>query len=59
LIIVCNLFVTQVKNISYCKERIYEDSLNELSFPFDGARGFGADVIDHPVDSMYFIDDAV
>ena len=27
--------------------------------PFNGSWGFGADVIDHSVDSMHFVDDAV
>lgn len=30
-----------------------------LLLPLNGAWRFGADVIDHPVDPMYFVDDAV
>ena len=28
-------------------------------FPFDGAGGFGADIVDHAVDAMDFVDDSV
>ena len=30
-----------------------------ISFPFNSAGGFGTDVVDHPVDSLHLIDDAV
>ncbi len=29
------------------------------SFPFDGSRGFGADIIDHSVDSRDLVDNPV
>ena len=28
------------------------------SFPFDGAGGFAADVIDHPIDARHLVDDS-
>ena len=28
-------------------------------FPFDGAGGFGADIVDHSVDAVDFVDDSV
>ena len=31
----------------------------EKLLPFNGAGGFGADIINHPIDPMHFVDDAV
>ena len=31
----------------------------DLLFPLDGAGGFGADVVDHTVYTMDFVDDAI
>ena len=33
--------------------------MSKKLFPFDGAGGFGADIVDDPVDSMDLVDDAV
>ena len=32
---------------------------NHHLFPFDGAGGFGANVVDHTVDTMDFVDDTI
>ena len=30
-----------------------------VSFPLDGSRGFGADIVNHAVDTMDFVDDSI
>ncbi len=32
---------------------------NDLLFPFNGSRGFGADIIDDPINTFNFVDDTV
>ena len=54
-----NGFSVRSKKLNYWFIESYLISSGVLSFPFDGAGGFGADVVDHTVDTMDFVDDAI
>ena len=52
-------YVTQRKNINYFFYCSYGNKMSKKLFPLDGAGGFGADIVDHAVDSVDLVDDAV